>query len=86
MNYIKLLREELEKEKSVPDEGKTAEDGMIISKTCLYHYAPNDVIPLIKKNGLFSEEKLVENDPEKKEMLCKRYTPLLQDKYNLYPM
>lgn len=56
---------------------------IIIERPVLVHYAPNEVIPIIKKSGLFNEEKLCQEDPSKKEGLRDRYLSIIKDKYGI---
>lgn len=84
--YLKILKEELDKkDTSVPVEGKQPDDGLLISKPTLIHYAPNDAIDSIKKNGLMSQEQLVKMVPGMKEKLAKRYSSLLHKKIGVKP-
>ena len=84
--YLDMLREGTEeKDTSLPPEGRQPDDGMVISKPTLIHYAPNSALDSIKKNGLMSQEQLVQHDPKMKESLMKRYAPLIQKKLGVPP-
>jgi len=82
--YLNILQEEL-KNVTIPSEGNIPEDGMVIQRPNLIHYAPNDSLKSIKKNGLYSEEILSKMIPEMKERLCERYKPLIQSKLGIKP-
>jgi len=86
--YYELLKEsKLEEDsitsKTVPDEGKTSEDGMIITKPVLYHYAPNDQIESIKKHGLMNLSKLKTIVPDIMKMIHSKHTKNIQHQLNI---
>ena len=81
--YFTLLEKEMQKEgdpKSIPPEGESPEDGLVVQKPNLIHYAPNKALDSIKQNGLFSEEVLAAHDPKMKNVLAKRYAPFIQSR------
>ncbi len=83
--YFTILEKELDKNVTIPPEGKTPEDGMVIQKTNFIHYAPNDALDSIKQNGLYSEEVLCGHDDKMKAKLAKRYAPFIQAKLGVPP-
>lgn len=79
-SYLKILKEVKD---SVPPEGKSASDGMIIQKPGMIHYAPTKYIDSISKEGLLPQKLLVKKHPEMKEMLAKKWKDIVANKLDV---
>lgn len=79
--YLKIL-EETKKEikEDIISSDSPDKEGMIISRPHLYHYAPNNLIPLIKQHGILCPKRLTTEIPEMKRHLCRKYKNFVMNK------
>jgi hypothetical protein len=67
------------KDKTLPDIGKSPEDGLVVSKPGVIHYVPNDLVSIVKSQGLKCQ-RMMSSDPEFRKTICQKYGPYVQHK------